>query len=64
MNYQFRFALIPILLGLLACRPVWTVGWTEILILGAILFLLLGPSLWRFSRRYRNFKKYEKEKRK
>jgi len=62
MNYQIRFALIPILLGLLGCRPVWTVGWTEIIILGAILLLLLGPSLWRFSRRYKNFKKYEKEK--
>ena len=62
MKIHHRFALSLLLLGLLACRPVWTVGWTEMIILGVILLALLGPSLWRFSRRYRKFKSYEKEK--
>ncbi|NOY99237.1 MAG: hypothetical protein GXP40_08560 [Chloroflexi bacterium] len=59
-----RFALLPLLLGLLACRPVWTVGWTEVFILGVILLVFMGPSLLRFYRRYREFRRYEERKRK
>ena len=64
MNFRHRFALLPLLLGLLACRPVWTVGWTEFFILVAIMLLVVGPSLWRFSQRYRKFRQHEEQKEK
>ena len=64
-NYSQRgFVLLPLLLGLVACRPVWTVGWTEVLILGVILLIFVGPPLLRFYQRYKKFQGYEKEKKK
>lgn len=57
-----RLAVLALLLSLLACRPVLTVGWSEMFILGVILLVLAGPGLWRFYKRYRKFKKYEKDK--
>lgn len=35
-------------LSLLACRPVMTVGWEEILILVVLFLFLFGPPLFRF----------------
>lgn len=49
-----KFALwVPpliLLLASLACRPVVTIGWSEILVLAVIILVLLGPFLWRLYR--------------
>jgi len=62
MKFRHRLPALTALLGILACRPVLTVGWSEIFILGIILLVLAGPGLWRFYKRYRKFTKYEKDK--
>ncbi len=36
-----------LLLSLLACRPVFAIGWTELLILIVLIIFLLGPVLLR-----------------
>jgi hypothetical protein len=61
MKFSRRLLALPVLLGLLACRPVLTVGWSELFIFGMILLVLAGPSLWRFYKRYRKFRDYEKK---
>ena len=60
MKFQ-RLAALVILLSTLACRPVLTIGWSELFIFGVILLLFAGPSLWRFYKRYRKFKQHERE---
>ncbi len=40
-----------IVLANLACRPVITIGWGEVLLVGLLAALLLGPLLLRFFRR-------------
>jgi hypothetical protein len=40
-----------LVLANLACRPVITIGWGELLLLGLVAALLLGPILLRFFRR-------------
>ncbi|MEJ2412400.1 MAG: hypothetical protein P8Y34_05305 [Anaerolineales bacterium] len=40
-----------LVLANLACRPVITIGWGELLLLGLLAALLLGPLLFRFFRR-------------
>jgi len=62
MKFNHRLAALVVLLSALACRPVLTIGWSEIFILGIILLVLAGPSVWRFYKGYRKFKKYEKRK--
>ena len=62
MKFQHHLAILAILLSTLACRPVLTIGWSEIFILGIILLVLVGPSMWRFYKGYRKFKKHEKDK--
>lgn len=43
-------AVVSLGISLLACRPVFTVGWGEILILIGILALIVGPLVIRFLR--------------
>ncbi|RME06012.1 MAG: hypothetical protein D6803_07620 [Anaerolineae bacterium] len=40
-----------------ACRPVFAIGWKELLLLGAIIALLFGPALLRFYRRWETFQR-------
>lgn len=50
---QFHPALIGltiILLSTLACEPVIAIGWEELLVLGILIAILLGPMLLRFWR--------------
>lgn len=50
---QSRPALIGltvILLSTLACEPVIAIGWEELLVLGILIAILLGPLLLRFWR--------------
>ncbi|MBT7190511.1 MAG: hypothetical protein HN916_09980 [Anaerolineae bacterium] len=61
MKFPRTFTFIPFFFSLLACRPVLTIGWTEIFILGVILLTLTGPSLWRFYLWYRKYKGEKQE---
>jgi membrane protein implicated in regulation of membrane protease activity len=50
-----RMHLIPIpgailLASMLACRPVITIGWTELAIIALIILVLFAPLLWRLFR--------------
>ena len=49
------FPLTTLLLTTLACRPVITVGWQEIAIVGAVMLILIGPPLFRLYRRVVEF---------
>ena len=52
-------------LSVLACRPVITVGWSEIAILFVIVIVIAGPLLFRLYRVLARFQKSEeREKRK
>ncbi len=51
---QTFFASLLLTLSLLACRPVFAIGWTELIILMIIIVFLLGPYLLRV---YRTFDK-------
>lgn len=46
-----------LLLSLLACRPVFAIGWTELLILLVLIVFLLGPFLLRVYRAFNKIKK-------
>jgi len=39
---------------ILACRPIFTIGWEEFLFLIFVIGLLVGPPLYRFFRRLEN----------
>jgi len=52
-----RAAAAGLLLGLLACEPIFVIGWQEWCILVALFVFLVGPILFRFSRRRRSQKK-------
>jgi hypothetical protein len=54
--------LTTLLLATLACRPVITVGWQEIAIVGAIILILIGPPLFRLYRRVVEFQLWRKRK--
>jgi hypothetical protein len=43
-------SLIVLLFGLLACRPVFAIGWTEIIIIVILVIVLMGPLLFRMYR--------------
>ena len=62
MKFSPKFALLPFIFSTLACRPVLTVGWTEIFIVAALFLILTAPALWRFWKEYRKYKKEEREK--
>jgi hypothetical protein len=43
-----------LLLGVIACQPVFAIGWREIVFIMVIVMLLLGPPVYRFMRRLEN----------
>ena len=49
--------LTVLLLSLLACRPIFAIGWTELIILLVIIIFLLGPYLLRLYRAFDKLKK-------
>jgi hypothetical protein len=53
-----------ILSGLLACRPVFAIGWVELLVIFLILAVLLGPLLFRFWRSLSDFRDFKQNKKK
>jgi hypothetical protein len=51
-----------LLLGLLACRPVFAIGWGELVILFLIIAFLLGPLLLKLVRAWDAYQKSHKKK--
>jgi len=41
-----------LLLSMLACQPVFAIGWREILLIIILAAFLLGPPVYRFIRRF------------
>jgi hypothetical protein len=46
-----------ILLITLACEPVIAIGWKELLCVVGLMAFLFGPPLYRFIRRFENYRK-------
>jgi len=53
--------LVALLTVSLACRPVLTIGWEEILILALLILVLIGPTLFRLYRRWDEFQRWRKK---
>ena len=49
-----------IFIALISCRPVFAIGWTELLILAVIIMILFGPFLLRVYRAFEKGRKAEK----
>jgi hypothetical protein len=52
-----------LLLGLLACRPIFVIGWGELAIIILLAAFLLGPILFRFFRTWNAYQESQKKKR-
>jgi hypothetical protein len=59
---KFRLLIAASLIGSLACRPVLTIGWTEILIIAGLILLLLGPALFKLFQRINQFQYWKNNK--
>ena len=56
-NRHILLALLLLILSSSACRPVFAIGWTELVILVIIIAFLLGPYLLKLYRTYDKIKK-------
>ena len=54
--------LTSLLLANMACRPIITIGWSEIGILIALILILLGPPLFRLYQRFDEFQDWKARK--
>jgi hypothetical protein len=54
-NISLRFVML--LLGVVACQPVFAIGWRELIFVIVIMALLLVPPAYRFLRKLENFRK-------
>jgi hypothetical protein len=61
MKNRFCVGLSALLLATLACRPIITIGWEELLFLVFLIILLIGPPIYRFLRRLEKYRR-KKEK--
>jgi len=61
-NSKFLILLLLLFLVNLSCRPVLTIGWQEIGILFVLLLILLGPMLFRFFKRFNEYKDWKNRK--
>jgi hypothetical protein len=61
MNNRFLYGSLALGLSALACEPVIAIGKNELLCLLVLIFVLLGPALYRFARRVDDFLKQERK---
>lgn len=59
---KYFATLSVLLLTALACRPVLTIGWGEILFVSALLAILVGPPVYRLLRRLEELRRHERRK--
>ena len=50
--------IVALLMSAIACRPVVTIGWSEIMILFVVVAVILGPLLFRLYRALAGFREY------
>jgi hypothetical protein len=55
MNKGFLIILAALLFSLLACEPVFAIGWREIGIIFLLVAFVFGPPAYRFLRRMEKF---------
>jgi hypothetical protein len=48
-------------LSLLACRPVFAIGWSELIILLVLITFLFGPILFRLARSWQTYQESKKK---
>ena len=58
---MLRCGVVVLLFSSLACKPVFAIGWNELLFLFLMIVVLLGPPLYRLIRRIERFRKSEKK---
>lgn len=61
VRFPVRAAALGVLLGLLACRPVIAIGWSELVILFLIIAFLLGPFLLKLARAWNAYQEKQKK---
>ena len=62
-SLPIRVAAAGLVLGLLACRPVFAIGWSELVILFLVIAFLLGPLLLKLARAWNAYQESLKNKR-
>jgi hypothetical protein len=53
-----------LVLSLLACRPVFAIGWEELVILFVLIAFLFGPILFRLARSWQAYQESKNKKQK
>jgi hypothetical protein len=59
MRKNFSLGIAVLLLGTLACEPIFAIGWKEILLVVVLAAFLLGPPLYRFLRRLEDYRRHK-----
>jgi len=54
MKNNHFIGIAVLLLGVIACEPIFAVGWREIIFVFVLAAFLLGPPVYRFFRRLEN----------
>jgi len=57
MKYNFIIGITVLLLSVIACEPVFAIGWREILFVIVLAVFLIGPPVYRFLRRLENHRR-------
>ena len=61
MKKELLAGLSILLLGVMACEPIFAIGWREIFIIFALAALVFGPPVYRFFRRLENSRTHRDE---
>jgi hypothetical protein len=63
-DYSVLISIIVLVFSLLSCRPVFAIGWPELIILVILVAVLLGPLMFRFYRFLDKVRKFNQAKEK
>ena len=63
-HFPIRAGAAILALSLLACRPVFAIGWEELVILFVLIAFLFGPILFRLARSWQAYQESKKKKQK
>ena len=55
MYKKVLYGILALVFSSLACKPVFAIGWNELLFLFIVIAALLGPPLYKFMRRLEEF---------
>jgi len=59
MNRRALAGFSALILSVLACEPIFAIGWREIFIVVVLAMFLLGPPVYRFLRRLEEYRKHK-----